>query len=462
MPNTNNSITAHISKENRARFPEYLAFRESKAARLADLYPMEDADDQQTPEELQAERDRIEAKYPGSFDESDPTTPCEFESCLHNACMETWGFVDIPWSAFYNVIELTDDNIDEFIRAERDLVLLEEFSEYTEKIEVKGDMEDLPAIITREDGGAIVHAGKFSSFYGEPGSGKSWIALITAVEAAKLGGRVIWWDFEDSADTLARRSTLLGALPIMQQENVKFVKPELRDEFLSIESARDWLAAGNKFCLLVIDSAAASGCPSDGSDISQWFSTVIYPFESRDIAVVVIDHVPKQRKDRPRGAIGSTHKLSKLTGSGNYVEGIPWTANQGGQIYITMEKGRTGSHPVRNGEALAVLIGDYQDVGDGQKAFGYRFAMPDEKSQEDEGAAMNHLLLAIEASGGSVGSSRQLRKLVGKSGSSVDKLADKLVVARLLETYKDGASNVFELSENGWEYVDRLNGIFNE
>ena len=457
MPTCNFTTTAHINEQNRARFSEYIAYRESEAARLANLYPIEESDAMSD-----AELERLETAYPGAFDDSDPMTPCEFESCLHNACMESWGVVDSSYGPGYPFIELTDDNVDEFIRAERDAELVEGFSEYTEPIEVKGDMEDLPAILTREDGGAIVHAGKFSSFYGEPGSGKSWIGLIAAVEAAKLGGRVIWWDFEDSADTLARRSTLLGALPVMQQENVKFVKPELHDEHLSIQSARDWLAAGNEFCLLVIDSASASGCPSDGGDISQWFSTVIYPFESRDIAVVVIDHVPKQRKDRPRGAIGSTHKLSKLTGSGNYVEGVPWTADQCGQIYITMEKGRTGNHPVRNGEALAVLIGDYKDVGNGQKAFGYRFAMPDEKPQEDEGAAMNHLLLAIEANGGTVGSSRQLRQLVGKSGTLVDKLADKLVVARLLDTYKDGASNVFELSENGWEYVDRLNGIRNE
>ena len=44
-----------------------------------------------------------------------------------------------------------------------------------------------PSILERADGEIIIYAGKVSSVYGEPSGGKSWIGLMTAIEADPQG-----------------------------------------------------------------------------------------------------------------------------------------------------------------------------------------------------------------------------------------------------------------------------------
>ena len=95
------------------------------------------------------------------------------------------------------------------------------FSQYVRTIERKG--ETLPALLARSDGATILYAGKVNSVFGEPGMGKSWIAIQAALAALEQGGRVLWWDFEDRPDTLYRRAEALGKLDLITGENVAFI-----------------------------------------------------------------------------------------------------------------------------------------------------------------------------------------------------------------------------------------------
>ena len=72
------------------------------------------------------------------------------------------------------------------------------------KIEQKDEV--LPALLKRSDGATIFYAGKVNTIFGEPGMAKSWVALKTAIAALELGGRVLWWDFEDKPDTIYTQS----------------------------------------------------------------------------------------------------------------------------------------------------------------------------------------------------------------------------------------------------------------
>ena len=55
-------------------------------------------------------------------------------------------------------------------------------------------IERQPCILERSDGAAILYAGRFSTLHGEPGCGKSWVALIAAGKAIERGGRCLWMD----------------------------------------------------------------------------------------------------------------------------------------------------------------------------------------------------------------------------------------------------------------------------
>ena len=120
------------------------------------------------------------------------------------------------------------------------------FSQYVLTVEQKG--EALPALLKRSDGATILYAGKVNSVFGEPGMGKSWIALKAALASLENGGRVLWWDFEDKPDTLYRRAKALGQLDLITGENVAFIKDnnilELEDDLpnMSLLCAVEWLA----------------------------------------------------------------------------------------------------------------------------------------------------------------------------------------------------------------------------
>ena len=85
--------------------------------------------------------------------------------------------------------------------------------------------------------------------------------------------------------------------------------------------AVEWLADAGIYSLVIIDAAESSGAPSDGSSVTEWTKEKIAPFQSRNVGVLILDHVPKRRQERPRGAIGSQHKLAKVDGAAIAISG---------------------------------------------------------------------------------------------------------------------------------------------
>ena len=238
------------------------------------------------------------------------------------------------------------------------------FSQYVLTVEQKG--EALPALLTRSDGATIFYAQKINTVFGEPGMAKSWIALETAIAALEKGGRVLWWDFEDKPDTLYRRAKALGKLDLITGENVAFIKDsnilELEDDLpnMSLICAVEWLADAGIYSVFIIDAAESSGAPSDGSPVAEWNREKIQPFANRNVGGLILDHVPKQRKERPRGAIGSTHKLAKIDGAALGISGKAWTKTQDGALILRLEKDRHGDVPGNIGAKVAVVKGHYE------------------------------------------------------------------------------------------------------
>ena len=68
----------------------------------------------------------------------------------------------------------------------------------------------LPALLKRSDDQTILYEGRLNTIYGEPAQGKTWIAIITVIEAIRSGARVVFWDFEDRPETLATRLDALA------------------------------------------------------------------------------------------------------------------------------------------------------------------------------------------------------------------------------------------------------------
>ena len=244
--------------------------------------------------------------------------------------------------------------------------------------------EPLRCILEREDGAAVLYAGRFSSIHGEPNCGKTWIALIAAGQAMKLGGRVVWMDVEDRPATVADRSRPLGLIEhVTRPEHFRFFNSADVVEVEALTAgALAWLmdAQDPRFSLVIIDSAERFGCPSDGGNVRPWITKFIEPWRRSDVAVLLLDHIPKRPKDRPPGAIGSQHKRAAVDGAALRCIGQCWTKTEGGAITLINEKDRPGDMPAGLGRAVATIHGTW----DNQGAFSWKVTAPATESGIDE------------------------------------------------------------------------------
>ena len=203
--------------------------------------------------------------------------------------------------------------------------------DYTADFDFEAQTDRLPAIMERSDNETLLYAQKLNSVFGIPGSGKSWVAAIAIDAAVFRGGRVILWDHEDSPQTFKRRTMMLGFDPLQQADSFRYVTPAMANSQAAIAEAQTWLvgAVDPVFSLVVIDAAESAGCPSDGADVAPWYKSHVQPWRDANAGVLIVDHVPKQREDRPRGAIGSQAKLARIDGAALAISGAPWTKRTG-------------------------------------------------------------------------------------------------------------------------------------
>ena len=313
-------------------------------------------------------------------------------------------------------------------------------------ITFRHDTDRLPAILQRDDGSTLLYANKLNSIFGEPGTGKSWIALVTANETLLQGGRVMFWDFEDNPDTLARRAQAIGALTYVQDhDNCRFYDASLQDpsETEARQAIADWLSE-SPLSLVVIDAAESAGCPSDGSDVVPWFRMMVDPWLEAGAAVIVLDHVPKRREDRARGGIGSQHKLARIDGAALYVSGTPWNKQVGGGMKLTVHKDRPGDLPASVGKQVAMLKGEHKDGI-------LRYSIVAGGDTDDDESVADELLYKIAATGfDGVKGARGIRELIKGRGKATD--------AALVELMENGLVSYTKMG-NGYNYAATAAGL---
>lgn len=218
------------------------------------------------------------------------------------------------------------------------------------------------AMLQRKDGSTLFYDSKLNFLFGTPGSGKSWVALWCIHETLLRGRRAAYWDHEDTAGTLNRRSKLMGLdlADFWRDGQFKYLRPGLDGSTLAMVEAMAWVKESDGPTLIVIDSAESAGCPSDGADVAPWLAKIVQPFLDAGCTVLALDHVPKRKEGRPLGPIGSQHKLARVDGAALFVSGVPWTQRTDGHLVLTNHKDRHGQLPAPIGKAVARLIGTHE------------------------------------------------------------------------------------------------------
>ena len=204
-----------------------------------------------------------------------------------------------------------------------------------------------PELLCRSDGQALLYPGAVHAVSGEPGCGKSWLALAGVAQVVQAGGHAVICDYEDTASTAASRLLALGTEP-GAMEQVAYV--QIGGPVADV--GRSWLvdlvtSASVRLVVLdsVAESLAAEGCSeNDAVEVSSWMARIPRTLARAGAAVLLVDHVTKDEGARGRWARGSGAKLATIDGAAYLLSvEIPFSRATSGVATLRLAKDRHGA-----------------------------------------------------------------------------------------------------------------------
>lgn len=202
-----------------------------------------------------------------------------------------------------------------------------------------------PTMLRRTDGVALLYDGAVHVIAGESESGKTWLALIAALELLQNDERVVFIDFEDRADRVVGRLLGLGATFDQIRNHFAYIRPDRPLD----DDGRTQLAPYLAGTRLVILDGVTEAMTMHGYDLNSNADTALYLallprwIADHGPAVVMIDHLPKDKEKHDRHAIGAQHKLAGIDGVQYLVKMIsPFARGRRGLARVDIGKDRPG------------------------------------------------------------------------------------------------------------------------
>ena len=237
-----------------------------------------------------------------------------------------------------------------------------------------------PSILRRSDSVGLLYPGRVHSIQGEPGGGKTWIALAAATEVMAGGGRVLFIDYEDTAGAVVSRLRQLRVADEVIRELFIYVRPGGPLVTKSGKVASGVIARLEAVAptLTIIDSVGESIAneglnPSADEEVAHWFRLLPRRMARTGSAVLGLDHLAKDTEKRGLWAIGSQRKLAAIDGAAYSVQVVTApTKGRDGHLKLLCAKDRHGTH--QRGVQVADVHILEQDDGIGVEVR----AMPDQ------------------------------------------------------------------------------------
>jgi hypothetical protein len=207
---------------------------------------------------------------------------------------------------------------------------------------------------------------------GEPGIGKSMFLTAATASEAIEGGTPLYLDFEGTPATLAER-LLAAGLSEEQLERVLYLRPTVQATPDEIRA----MVAHLRPTLIAVDSydaaLAAFSLESKNEDIRTFDTLVMGPLRSTGAAIIVADHVVKNREQRGPYSIGGQAKLALADAHLGLSVITPLRRGGRGKLKVKTHKDRHGwlprtavfelnSHPETGALSWAVTV--EQDADD--------------------------------------------------------------------------------------------------
>lgn len=232
-----------------------------------------------------------------------------------------------------------------------------------------------PNIARRDDDACLIYMGQVNFLFGDPESGKTWVALAALAEVLHAGGRGLFIDLDhNSAAALVARLVGLGVDPVILRDPSQFRIAEPSDyaEMLAIvDDAATWDPS-----VVVVDSLGeltplAGRKTNSDDDLTSVHSRVLKPLARLGAAVIVVDHLAKNAESRAYGPTGTAAK-KRMCGGVMLRATVedPFTPGRGGSLTLTITKDRHGGvrqhcpAPAAGREAIAAIFALTDDDGD--------------------------------------------------------------------------------------------------
>lgn len=205
--------------------------------------------------------------------------------------------------------------------------------------------EPAPTMLVRTDGRCLIYERRLHAVQGEPESLKGWLAIEACAQQLAIGKAALYIDYEDSAASIVQRLRELGVSDETIAAHLTYVRP---DEPLADAAIQDLEAAlAREPVLAVIDGLTEAFSrqglsPLDNVDVAIWLDVLPRRLVRAGCAVLMLDHVVKDREQRGRWALGAQHKLAGVDVAYSVRVLEPFAPGREGLVAIKVEKDRPG------------------------------------------------------------------------------------------------------------------------
>lgn len=307
---------------------------------------------------------------------------------------------------------------------------------------LNGEGQPPPSILARQDGPRLLYAGRAHQISGEPEAGKGWFALKATADLLAAGQTVVYVDFEASAPELVERLTALGVARDAITERLTYFAPH---EPLA-DSCRGSLDAALACApaLVVLDGVTEALTLhhlnlADNADIAKWLELLPRPATRTGAAVLMIDHVVKDREQRGRYAIGAQHKLAGIDVAYSLHVAEPFGRGREGKVKIKVRKDRPGHvrmHAAGGGDVATMHLLSDEETGSVEVVLEPPAV---ENRDSPPTALMEQLSVAIEQKPGMV--KREIRGAVSGRSDVKDIALGLLVSEGYVQVEPDGRAH---------------------
>lgn len=204
-----------------------------------------------------------------------------------------------------------------------------------------------PLVLTRDDGHALMYAGQVNLLFGDPESGKTFIALAAISEVAKANRRTVFLDIDhNGAESVVARLLAMGVPEayLTDPSRFRYIEPEDRAALLDIVAfLKTWRPA-----VAVVDSVGEllpllGRKSNDPDDFTSAHASVLKPLAQVGTCVVAIDHLAKNTESRASGPTGTAAKRRAIGGVSIRVAiKDQFVPEHGGSAWLTVNKDRHG------------------------------------------------------------------------------------------------------------------------